>query len=121
SLRENEAPASFPREETRHRLILPLEDEATPRSPLEDEAAPRSPTGRRGDASFPARRRGGTSLPHWKTRQCLIPARGDEASPRFLVSAREDEKSFSSWEGRRTVPHATGQYRSKRRTLDITQ
>ncbi|RRT72425.1 hypothetical protein B296_00008978, partial [Ensete ventricosum] len=35
--------ASFPREETRHHLVLPLED----------EAAPRSPAGRRGGISFP--------------------------------------------------------------------
>ncbi|RWW13450.1 hypothetical protein GW17_00022827, partial [Ensete ventricosum] len=81
SLRENEAPASFPREETRHRLVPARGDEASPHSPAGRRGDASFPAGRRGDASFPARRRGGTSLPHWKTRQCLIPARGDEASP----------------------------------------
>ncbi|RWW26758.1 hypothetical protein GW17_00008846 [Ensete ventricosum] len=39
-----------------------------------------------------ARRRGVTSFSSWKTRRRLVLARGDEASPRCLVSTRGDTR-----------------------------
>ncbi|RWW15501.1 hypothetical protein GW17_00020655 [Ensete ventricosum] len=98
--------ASFPHEETKHRLVLPPED----------EAAPHPRTGRRGVASSPGRKmrsRLVASFSCGETRRCLSPARGDVDVDDTAGSGRSTYRYPVGLV--RTA--RTGRYRSKRRTL----